>query len=501
MKTTRVDVLIVGAGISGIGAAYHLQQHCPDQSYAIIEARSAVGGTWDLFRYPGIRSDSDMFTFGFKFKPWVAPKSISPGEDIRRYVNEAATENGIDKHIRFGRKVVAANWDSTSATWTARVRDLATDELEEVTSKFFFSCGGYYNYEEGYNPEFKGRESFTGRVVHPQHWPADLDYAGKNIIVIGSGATAVTLVPTLARTAARVTMLQRSPTYIVSRPEQDALANKLRRYLPARLAYALSRWKNILLGMYFYQAARRHPERARAFITDGVKAALGPGYDVEKHFTPRYQPWDQRVCLIPDGDLFRAIRDGSVVMVTDHIDTFTPGGIRLRSGRELNADIIVTATGLKAEIFSGMQLSVDDTVITPADCFTYKGMMLSGLPNFAFSMGYSNASWTLKSDLVAEYVCRLINHMKRKGYDYCVPQVPEEGLEEESIMALNSGYVLRARDQMPKQGTVRPWKLYQNYILDRFTLACGPVADDCLHFGRSAGATGSEVRAQSGAVG
>ena len=364
---------------------------------------------------------------------------------------------------------------------------------------------------QGYTPEFEGRDSFTGQVIHPQHWPPDLDYAGKKIIVIGSGATAVTLVPTLARTAARVTMLQRSPTYIVSRPEQDALADSLRRYLPTRLAYAVSRWKNILLGMYFYRAARRHPERARAFITHGVKAALGPGYDVEKHFTPAYQPWDQRVCLVPDGDLFKAIKDGSVEMVTDHIETFTPDGIRLRSGRELGADIIVTATGLNAEVFSGMQLSVDHTVIRPADCFTYKGMMLSGLPNFAFSMGYTNASWTLKSDLVAEYVCRLINHMDRKGYDYCVPCVPDQGLEEESIMSRNAGHVLRARDQMPKQGTERPWKLYQNYILDRFSLACGSVADDCMNFGRrvggrpaertSAGAAEAEVRARSGATG
>jgi len=483
-----VDVLIVGAGISGIGSAYHLQKHCPAKTYAIIEARDAIGGTWDLFRYPGIRSDSDMYTFGFKFKPWRHPKAISPGEDIRDYLNEAATENGIYPHITFGHRVVEANWNSAETRWTSRVRNLATGETAEITSNFFFSCGGYYNYEHGYDPEFEGRESFSGLIVHPQHWPQDLDYAGKRIIVIGSGATAVTLVPTLAKDAAHVTMLQRSPTYIVSRPEQDEFANRMRRYLPARLAYSVSRWKSFLLGWYFYQMARRHPERVKKYIIDGVRAFLGPDYDVEKHFTPSYNPWDQRVCLVPDGDFFRAIKNGSVTVVTDHIDRFTPAGIRLRSGEEIEADIIVTATGLRAEIFSGMQLSLDGAVIDPADTFTYKGMMLSGLPNFAFVMGYSNASWTLKSDLVGEYVCRLLNYMDKNGYDYCMPVVPAGGVEEEPMMSLNSGYVMRARDQMPKQGRARPWKLYQNYIMDRLTLGHESVVDDSMLFGHARGA-------------
>lgn len=497
METAHVDVLVIGAGISGIGAAYYLQKHCPDKTYAIIEARAAVGGTWDLFRYPGIRSDSSMYTFGFKFKPWVSPKAISPGEDIRQYVNEAATENGIDKHIEFGHKVVAANWCSNSARWTSQVKDLATGEIQEVTSNFFFSCGGYYNYEQGYAPEFKGRGSFSGQVVHPQHWPQDLDYAGKNVIVIGSGATAVTLVPTLAKTAAKVTMLQRSPTYIVSNPEQDTFANTLRRYLPAKLAYSISRWKGILLGMYTYRLAKRKPEDVKKFIVNGIKEHLGDDYDVDKHFTPRYNPWDQRLCLVPDGDLFRAIKNGSATVVTDNIESFTPAGIKLQSGEELSADIIITATGLNAEMFSGLQLSVDNSVINPADTFCYKGMMLSGLPNFAFSIGYTNASWTLKSDLVGEYVCRLLNHMESKGCDYCTPVVPAEGLEEEPMMDFTSGYVLRAREQMPKQGKAKPWKLYQNYILDRLSLGRGSVVDDCMHFGRANGTAASKAQNSS----
>lgn len=480
--TRHVDVLIVGAGISGIGAAYHLQARCPGKTYAIIEARDAVGGTWDLFRYPGIRSDSDMYTFGFNFKPWVSPRAISPGEDIRRYIAEAAAENGIDRHITFGHRVVAANWCSASALWTAQVKDLATGALREFTSHFFFSCGGYYNYDEGYTPEFRGVDSFRGEIIHPQKWPEKLDYAGRKIIVIGSGATAVTLVPSLASTAASVVMLQRSPTYIVSRPEQDAFGNRLRRILPARLAYGVTRWKNILWGMYIYRLSRRRPEAVKKFIIDGIKAHLGPDFDVDRHFTPGYRPWDQRICLVPDADLFRAIRRGTVTVVTDRIESFTATGIALASGEQLTADIIVTATGLNAEIFSGMRLSVDGDAIDPATTFTYKGMMLSGLPNFAFSMGYSNASWTLKSDLVGEYVCRLLRHMDRHGLRICVPTLPAGGIAEESMMALSSGYVLRARDRMPRQGVEKPWKLYQNYILDKLSLGLGSVRDDSMQF-------------------
>lgn len=480
--TRHVDVLIIGAGISGVGAAYHLQSHCPDKSYTIVEARSAVGGTWDLFRYPGIRSDSDMYTFGFKFKPWLSPKAISPGEDIREYIREAAAENGIDDHICFGQRLIAANWCSETARWTSRVRELASGQEHEITSHFIFSCGGYYNYDEGYTPDFPGVESFRGRVVHPQKWPEDLDYSGKRVIVIGSGATAVTLVPTMARTAASVTMLQRSPTYIASRPEQDAVGRFLRRFLPGGIAYSITRWKNILLHMYIYRLSRNRPEAVKKYIINEIKEYLGPDYDVRKHFTPSYKPWDQRVCLVPDGDLFRAIKQGTVTMVTDHIDSFTETGIALKSGEQLSADIIVTATGLNAEIFSGMQLSVDGSVVDPATTYSYKGMMLSGLPNFAFSMGYPNASWTLKSDLVGEYVCRLLNYMDRHKYRACVPMVPPEGIEQDPVMALTSGYVLRARDKMPRQGVARPWKLYHNYILDKISLSLGPVADSSMKF-------------------
>ncbi|MCP5131320.1 MAG: NAD(P)/FAD-dependent oxidoreductase [Pseudomonadales bacterium] len=482
MNTRHVDVLIVGAGISGVGAAYHLQDNCPGKTYAVIESRDAVGGTWDLFRYPGIRSDSDMYTFGFNFKPWVSPKAISPGGDIRRYIAEAAAENGIDKHIHFGHRVIAADWCSKTALWKAQVRELASGEVSEISSHFFFSGGGYYNYDEGYTPEFDGVESFRGQVIHPQKWPADLDYAGKKIIVIGSGATAVTLVPSLAETAANVIMLQRSPTYIASRPEQDAFGNAARKYLPAGLAYSVTRWKNILWGMYTYRLSRRRPELIKKFIINGVREYLGRDYDVEKHFTPSYNPWDQRVCLVPDGDLFKAIKRGAVTMVTDHIDRFTETGIALKSGEQLAADIIVTATGLNAEIFSGMQLSVDGTPVEPAKTVSYKGMMLSGLPNFVFSMGYTNASWTLKSDLVGEYMCRLLKYMDKHGFRMCVPTLPAEGIEPDLMMNLTSGYVLRARDSMPRQGAARPWKLYQNYILDRFSLGMGSVTDSGIRF-------------------
>ena len=485
MHTSHVDVLIIGAGISGIGAAYHLQKHCPGKTYAIVEARDAVGGTWDLFRYPGIRSDSDMYTFGFNFKPWNSAKAISPGDEIREYVTEAATENGIDKHIEFGHKVIATNWCSKTARWHSTVKDLKSGDLQVVTSHFFFSCGGYYNYEQGYTPEFPNQAAFTGPVIHPQHWPQDLDYAGKKIIVIGSGATAVTLVPTLAATAAGVTMLQRSPTYIASRPAEDALANKLRARLPQKLAYGISRWKNILMGMFIFRYARKNPGKFKHFLLGEVRKLLGPDFDVKKHFSPDYKPWDQRICLVPDADLFEAINKGTANVVTDHIKAFTPTGIELQSGEHLTADIIVTATGLNAELFSGLQLSVDETVIKPNDTFVYKGMMLSGLPNFAFTVGYTNASWTLKSDLVGEYVCRLLNHMDSTGADYCMPMLPKQGLVEEPMMDFNSGYVLRSADKMPRQGNLKPWKLYQNYVLDKITLGMGSVTDDSMTFGHA----------------
>ncbi|MFT5571631.1 MAG: monooxygenase [Cryomorphaceae bacterium] len=482
MNNFQVDVLIIGAGISGVGAAYHLQRFSPDRSYAIVEARSRMGGTWDLFKYPGIRSDSDMYTFGFNFKPWVEPEAIAPGAKIQAYIDEAATENGIKKNIRFGQKVIAANWDSATCRWTSRIQDVHTDEVQVITSRFFYSCGGYYNYEQGYSPEFKDSELFSGIIVHPQQWPEALDYSGKKVVVIGSGATAVTLVPAMAKTAAHVTMLQRSPSYVVSRPLQQDLAIKLNKWLPAKLAYSINRWKNILLGMYFFRLSKKKPDAIKKYIIDGVRQALPKGYDVAKHFTPDYKPWDQRVCSVTDADLFESISDGSASVVTDYIESFTATGIKLKSGDELQADIIITATGLKLEMFSGMEISVDEVPLKTADCFVYKGMMLSGVPNFVYSVGYTNASWTLKSDLVGKYVSRLLNHMKRTNSELCVPVVPAEGLQPEPIIDFKSGYVLRAQDEMPKQASRKPWRLYQNYILDRITLGGASVVDDSISF-------------------
>ncbi|MFT5837717.1 MAG: monooxygenase [Flavobacteriales bacterium] len=482
IKAIEVDVLIIGAGISGIGAAYHLQKHCPNKSYAIIETRNAVGGTWDLFRYPGIRSDSDMFTFGFNFKPWRSPKAISPGADIKNYISEAASENGINKHILFEHKVVSTNWDSSDGKWHTEIHNIKTGECCQYISRFFFSCAGYYNYEHAYTPDFKSIESFTGDVIHPQFWPQNLDYTGKQVIIIGSGATAVTLVPAMADTAGHVTMLQRSPTYIASKPGQDAFANVMRRYLPSKLAYSLSRWRKILLGMFMYSLARRRPNTVKKVIRDGIIDVLGKDYPVDKHFKPNYQPWDQRACLVPDGDLFTAIKNGTASVITDQIDTFTTSGIKLQSGEELAADIIVTATGLEFSVLGSYQLSVDNQPFDVSASYCYKGMMLSGLPNFAFSMGYTNASWTLKSDLVGQYVCRLINHMDKHQHHYCQPILPINTIESEPFISFTSGYITRALDKMPKQGRKKPWKLYQNYILDRMSLSYSSVVDDSIVF-------------------
>lgn len=479
---TDIDVLIIGAGISGIGTAFHLQSHCPEKTYAIVEARGALGGTWDLFRYPGIRSDSDMFTFGFNFKPWRSPKAISPGEDIRQYIAEAANENGIDRHILFNHKVLSANWDSTTGKWLTEINNLQTGENCQYQSSFLFSGAGYYNYEQGYTPTFQGMDKFKGDVIHPQHWPQDFDYKDKNIVVIGSGATAVTLVPALAASAKHVTMLQRSPTYIASRPEQDAFANFLRRVLPAKAAYSLSRWRKILLGMFMFSVARRRPESVKKVIRAGVVDALGEDYPVDLHFKPSYQPWDQRACLVPDGDLFKVIKNGSASVETAHIDSFTHEGIRLQGGKHLAADVIVTATGLNLDILGSYDISVDGQPFTVADSYCYKGMMLSGLPNFAFSMGYTNASWTLKSDLVGQYLCRLLKHMDQHQYHICQPTLPIDGLEAEPFMDFTSGYIARGLDKIPKQGRDKPWKLYQNYILDRISLNYSSVVDDCIEF-------------------
>jgi monooxygenase len=483
------DVLIIGAGLSGVGAAFHLQNECPRKTFVILEAREAMGGTWDLFRYPGVRSDSDMYTLGYTFRPWREPKAIADGPSILNYIRETASEYGIDKKIRYGLKVQRARWSSSAATWTV---DCAAHDGREVrfTANFIFSCTGYYNYDEGYMPGWHGMERFSGTIVHPQKWPANLDYKGKRVVVIGSGATAVTLVPAMARTgAAHVTMLQRSPTYIVRLPSEDKIANWLKQRLPRHAAHKLIKWKNVLISMFFYNYARKQPHKMKARILKFAKMQLPDGYDVDRHFSPRYNPWDQRLCVVPDGDLFRAIRKGGASIVTDEIDTFTEKGIRLKSGDELEADIIVTATGLKLKLLGGMQLSVDGLSVNPAQSLTYKGTMYSGIPNLASAFGYTNASWTLRSDLTAQYVCRLLKFMEARGYNYCTPQRRDPVLAEEPVINFSSGYVLRGRDVLPKQGSKKPWRLYQNYLLDMMSLRYASVDDGTMEFGRAGSGT------------
>jgi cation diffusion facilitator CzcD-associated flavoprotein CzcO len=484
----HLDVLIVGAGLSGIGAGWHLQERCPGKSYAILEARGDLGGTWDLFRYPGIRSDSDMHTLGYRFKPWTAAKSITDGPSILEYVRRTARDDGIEEKIRFNHRVLGAEWSSADSRWTVEAERTDTGEKVRLTCGFLWTCSGYYRYDEGYTPDFEGVDRFAGPVVHPQHWPEDLDYAGKRVVVIGSGATAVTLVPAMAEKAAHVTMLQRSPTYIASLPAEDGIAAALRRHLPERAAYSIVRWKNVLIQSVFFQLSRRRPELVKRWIRKGVQRSLPPGYDVDKHFKPRYDPWDQRMCLVPDGDLFRAISSGDASVVTDRIATFTERGIELESGEELEADAIVTATGLNLLFLGGMRLAVDGEEVDVSSKMAYKGMMLSGVPNCAFTVGYTNASWTLKADLTSEYVCRLLNHMDAHGYKRCVPAA-DPSVTEQPLLDFTSGYVLRSLDRFPKQGSKEPWKLRQNYPLDIRTIRRGAIDDGAMRF--DLGATGS----------
>jgi cation diffusion facilitator CzcD-associated flavoprotein CzcO len=478
----HVDVLIVGAGLSGIGAACHLQANCPNRSYAILEARDCVGGTWSLFRYPGIRSDSDMYTLGYSFKPWREAKAIADGDSILSYVRETAAEHGIGEKIRFHHRVIRAEWSSEQARWTVESRRSDTNETAQMTCDFLMMCSGYYRYDEGYTPELAGTERFEGQIVHPQHWPEDLDYAGKRAIVIGSGATAVTLVPAMAQDAGHVTMLQRSPSYIVSLPAEDPIANFLRRVLPARLAYSIVRWKNVLLTMLSFQLSRRRPALVKALVRKGVEKRLPAGYDVDTHFKPRYGPWDQRLCLVPDGDLFEAISEGRASIVTDQIDTFTEKGIRLASGHELEADVIVTATGLNLLALGGMEIVVDGREVALPETLTYKGMMLSGVPNLALAFGYTNASWTLKCDLTCEYVCRLLNYMDANGYRECRPRERDPSMPDQPFIDFSSGYVQRAIDRFPRQGASAPWRLYQNYALDIFSVKFGSIEDQAIEF-------------------
>jgi monooxygenase len=480
----HLDVLIVGAGLSGIGAACHLRQNCPGKSFAILEGRGAIGGTWDLFRYPGVRSDSDMYTLGYRFRPWRDAKAIADGPAILNYIRETAAEYGIDRKIRYHHRVKRASWSSADAVWRLEAEAGPEKRVVRLTCGFLYLCTGYYDYESGYTPEWPGVERFGGRIVHPQKWPQDLDYAGKRVVVIGSGATAVTLVPAMAERAAHVTMLQRSPTYVVARPAEDKIANWLRRRLPARTAYALTRWKNVLLGIFFYGLSRARPEIMKRLIAKGVRKQLGQDYDL-KHFTPQYDPWDQRLCLVPDADLFRAIRAGRASVVTDHIETFTETGLRLRSGEHLEADIIVTATGLVLKLMSGLELVVDDALVDLSKTIVYRGMMYSDVPNLASAFGYTNASWTLKCDLTAEYVCRLLNYMDRHGYNRCTPRRNDPTVTEEPVISFTSGYVQRAIHSLPQQGSRKPWRLHQNYALDLLSLRHGTIEDGTLEFERA----------------
>lgn len=473
------DVLIVGAGLAGIGAACWLQKELPNKRYAILEARQAIGGTWDLFRYPGVRCDSDMYTLGYSFKPWRQPKSIVDGDAIRQYIEEAAGENGIVSHIRFGHNVIAAAWSTSQACWTLEVEQGSIRHT--LRTRFLYMCSGYYKYDQPYRPRFSGENDFEGEIVLPQFWPEKLNYTGKQVVVVGSGATAMTLVPAMASAAAQVTLLQRSPSYVVPLPAQDKLSLRLQRWLPSRLAYSLVRWKNIVSSVALYWLARNRPERVKQQLLGMVSRRLGRDYDVNTHFSPRYNPWDQRMCVVPDGDLFKAIRKGRATVVTDEIEQFTPHGLQLKSGQQLPADIVVLATGLTIQLFGGMQLTIDGQPVQPNQLMAYKGMMLSDVPNMAFTFGYTNASWTLKADLTASYVCRLLRYMDRHEYAIAVPR-PQAGITSVPFVDLTSGYVQRARQVLPRQGARRPWQVYQNYLRDRLTIRLGRLADGVMEF-------------------
>ena len=486
--TDHVDVLVIGAGISGIAAGYHVQHECPGKTYAILEARPAIGGTWDLFRYPGIRSDSDMYTLGFPFRPWDSDTSIADGASILEYVRDTAREFGIDRKIRFNHKAIRASWSSEEDLWTVDAERSDTGETVRITSRFLFMCSGYYRYDQGYTPEFPGIDQFQGRVVHPQFWSEDIDYADKRVVVVGSGATAVTLVPSMAAEAAHVTMLQRSPSYVLSLPGQDPIARVLRRILPTKTAYTIVRWKNVIVTTLFYQLSRRRPELVKKLLRTGAQRHLPAGFEVDVHFKPRYNPWDQRMCLIPDGDLFEAINRGRVEIATDEIETFTKRGIRLKSGRELEADLVVTATGLNLQPLGGVDPIIDGQPVDVPGTMVYKGCMFSGIPNFALSFGYTNASWTLKADLICQYVCRVLNHMDAHGYTRCVPYNRDPSVTETPFVDFTPGYFLRAMDQLPKQGSKLPWRLHQNYIRDLRLIKRAQLEDGVLEFSGSAGA-------------
>ncbi|UBM08570.1 flavin-containing monooxygenase [Cupriavidus metallidurans] len=483
------DVLIIGAGLSGIGMACHLAEACPGKRVGILERRSAIGGTWDLFRYPGIRSDSDMFSFGYKFRPWHELKVLADGPSIRRYIGDTAREYGVDKWIQFGLKVLRASWSSEDQYWTVTTQQEGSHDTRTLTCKFLIPCTGYYNYDHGHRPDFAGLERFQGICVHPQHWPEDLDYRGKRVIVIGSGATAVTLVPAMAGQASHVTMLQRSPSYVFSVPAYDKISAVLQKMLPARWVYGLARWRNIRLQRFIYRTAKRWPRRVRSWLLSHVEQQLGHGADM-RHFSPSYNPWDQRLCAVPDGDLFKVISEGKASVVTDHIETITETGIRLKSGKSLDADIIITATGLQLQSLGGMEVQVDGRPRHPSSLMTYKSVLMQDVPNLANLFGYTNASWTLKVDLAANYICRLLNHMDRHGYNVVTPIAPAGEMLEETVMdSLQSGYVQRGRSTLPRQGRTPPWRVLHNFVADREMLTRHPIHDPALRFVRAATTT------------
>src|SRR5690554_4839309 len=480
MTTEYVDVLIVGAGLSGIGMAIHLQKEAPNKSFAILEGREAIGGTWDIFRYPGIRSDSDMFTLGYEFKPWTNEKGIADGADILNYIREAADEYQVNQHIHFGHKVISANFDSSQSTWTI-VAELADGSRKEFVSNFFVSCTGYYDYDQGYVPEFQGRENFQGEIIEPQFWPEDLNYSGKEVVVIGSGATAVTLVPAMTDQAAHVTMLQRSPSYVISVPQQDIMVKLLRKVLPEKWAYKIIRGRNISITLAIFQLCKRFPNFMRKLLQWGVKMQLPKDFDMS-HFTPKYNPWDQRLCAVPLGDLFESIKEGSASVVTDHIDRFVEDGILLKSGKTLKADMIVTATGLKIQMLGNMRVSVDGEPIIPNQSMSYRGVMFENIPNMAMVFGYTNSSWTLKADLISDYVCRLLKHMDNKGVRQVIPRNHNPDIKRLPFIDMSSGYIQRVKDQIPQQGDAKPWKLYQNYFLDMTSLKLASLDDPSLEY-------------------
>ena len=479
---SHFNVVVVGAGISGIGAGYHLQKQCPNKSFVILEGRESFGGTWDLFRYPGIRSDSDMHTMGYRFKPWIDEKFIADGPSILNYLEETISENNLGNKIRYQHKVLTSSWSSSTSKWTLEVKNLTSGITESFTCNFLMMCGGYYNYDEGYSPHFENQEQFNGLIIHPQKWPDNLDYKNKKVVVIGSGATAVTIIPAMADQVEHITMLQRSPTYFMSAPDKDMIGNFFKKIFSQKTAYFLTRWKNILMGNYFYKQCVKNPEKVKEMLINGVRAHLGEDYDIDTHFTPKYKPWDERLCFVPNADMFEAMKSGKASVVTDHIDQFTETGIKLKSGEELTADIIIKATGLNLQFLNGIDVKVDNSQVNISEKLAYKGRMFNDIPNLACSFGYARASWTLGADLSSEYVCKLLNYMDKHGYDYCSPVIGKEVREEGTYLNLSSGYVKRAIDRMPKQGSREPWKGNQSYLSDVTELRWGSITNDDLHF-------------------